>query len=87
VKFIFTGSEIGRVYDFLKLYKPNSPLYGRAYTEVNVNPFSKDMSIEFLREGFEELKIKIKEEELEDAINTLGSPFVLVKLEHRSLLV
>ena len=58
-------------YDFLKLDKPNSPLYGRAYTEVNVNPFSKDMSIEFLRKGFEELKIKIKEE-LEDAVSTLG---------------
>jgi hypothetical protein len=72
VKFIFTGSEIGMVYDFLKLDKPNSPLYGRAYTEVNVNPFSKDMSIEFLRKGFEELKIKIKEEELEDAVNNLG---------------
>jgi hypothetical protein len=71
VKFIFTGSEIGMIYDSLKLDKPNSPLYGRAYTEVNVNPFSKDMSIEFLRKGFEELKIKIKEE-LEDAVNTLG---------------
>ncbi|AWR96062.1 ATP-binding protein [Acidianus brierleyi] len=72
VRFIFTGSEIGMVYDFLKLDKPDSPLYGRAYTEVNVPPFSKETSLEFLRKGFEEFKIKVEERELEDAVNTLG---------------
>ena len=39
------------VYKFLKLGDAKSPLYGRAMTEVYVNPFYKDLAIEFLRRG------------------------------------
>ncbi|GGP22207.1 hypothetical protein GCM10007981_17340 [Thermocladium modestius] len=37
IKFIFTGSETGMVYDFLKLDDAKYPLYGRAYTEALYN--------------------------------------------------
>lgn len=72
LRFIFTGSEIGMVYKFLKLEDPKSPLYGRAVTEVYINPFSKDMAIEFLKRGFDEVKVKVSDEELEDTYNNLG---------------
>ncbi|MEM0013676.1 MAG: ATP-binding protein [Saccharolobus sp.] len=72
IRFVFTGSEIGMVYDFLKLDNPKSPLYGRAYTEVTANPFSKEIATEFLRKGFEELDIKVEDRSLEDAVDTLG---------------
>ena len=72
LRFIFTGSEIGMVYKFLKLDNAKSPLYGRAVTEVYVNPFNKEMAIEFLKRGFEEVNIKVDERELEDAYNNLG---------------
>ena len=72
VRFVFTGSEIGMVYDFLELENPKSPLFGRAYTEVKVNPFDKQTALEFLRRGFEEFNIRVEESELEEAVNTLG---------------
>ena len=72
LRFIFTGSEIGMVYRFLKLDDAKSPLYGRAMTEVNVNPFNKDLAVEFLRRGFEEANVKVSEGELEEAYNNLG---------------
>ncbi|BDC17640.1 ATP-binding protein [Acidianus sp. HS-5] len=72
VKFIFTGSEIGMVYDFLKVDDSKSPLYGRAYTEVVANPFSRETALEFLRKGFDELNMKVEENILEEAVDTLG---------------
>lgn len=72
LRFIFTGSGIGMVYRFLKLSEPKSPLFGRAVTEVYVNPFSKEMTIEFLRKGFEEANIKVNDNELEEVYNNLG---------------
>ncbi|MFP3347552.1 MAG: hypothetical protein RXR17_09010 [Sulfolobaceae archaeon] len=57
------------VYKFLKLGDAKSPLYGRAMTEVYVNPFYKDLAIEFLRRGFKEGNVKVSEEELEEAYN------------------
>lgn len=72
VRFIFTGSEVGMVYRFLRLNDPGSPLYGRAVTEVNVGPFSRGLSLEFLRRGFEEVGMKVPEAEVEEAYYSLG---------------
>ncbi|WP_394326730.1 AAA family ATPase [Thermococcus chitonophagus] len=80
LSFILSGSEVGLLHDFLGIDDYNSPLYGRAYGEVTVEPFSRDLSKEFLRRGFEEAGVKISEEEIEKAVNFLdGIPGWLVE--------
>ena len=54
ITFIFTGSEMGLLYDFLDVDNPESPLYGRFMHEITIERFSYDESIEFLKEEFEE---------------------------------
>ncbi|ARM76679.1 AAA family ATPase [Acidianus manzaensis] len=63
VKIIISGSEIGLLYDFLRINDAKSPLYGRAFSTVELKPFSKEEAMEFLRKGFEELKIPFNKEE------------------------
>ncbi len=72
VRFIFTGSQIGMVYRFLKVRDPNSPLFGRAMTEVYIDPFDREKSLHFLRKGFEEIKVKVSDEVLEEVYEKLG---------------
>lgn len=50
--FILTGSEVGMLYDFLKLDDPKSPLYGRYHFDIILSRFSNEQSLEFLRVGF-----------------------------------
>ncbi|WP_335343153.1 AAA family ATPase [Pyrococcus kukulkanii] len=80
LSFILSGSEVGLLHDFLGTGDYNSPLYGRAYEEITVEPFSRDLSKEFLRRGFKEAGVKISEEEIEKAVNFLdGIPGWLVE--------
>ncbi len=72
VSLVFTGSEVGMVYRFLKLNDAGSPLFGRAFVNVTVPPFPRDKAIEFLRRGFEEVGVRVKDDELEDAYSNLG---------------
>jgi len=71
ISIIFTGSEVGVLRDFLKFDDPSAPLYGRHYREVVLNRFNKETSMEFLKKGFEELEMKVEEEELEEVVNKL----------------
>ncbi|BFI74453.1 hypothetical protein [Sulfurisphaera ohwakuensis] len=48
-----------------------SSLYGKAYPEVIANPFNRELTLQFLRRGFEELNIKVEDKILKDAVNTL----------------
>ncbi|WP_409366458.1 AAA family ATPase [Metallosphaera sp. D4-4] len=64
VKFILGGSEMGLLYDYLRVEDPGAPLYGRAFLEVKLQPFSKEESIEFLRRGFEEHSIQFNKPEV-----------------------
>ncbi len=41
----------------------NSPLYGRAYNLIDLKPFNKEESIDFLEKGFNEFKINFKDSE------------------------
>ncbi|BCU67959.1 hypothetical protein HS7_13960 [Sulfolobales archaeon HS-7] len=67
LSFVVTGSEIRVKSKFLRVDNENSPLYGRAYVEINVNPFDKDTSIKFVERGFEEyLKFSKAEEVYEE---------------------
>ncbi len=57
LSFIITGSEVRAFSKFLKLDDINSPLYGRAHVKMQLGPFDRNASIEFLKKGFEEHKI------------------------------
>ncbi|QXJ28456.1 hypothetical protein J5U23_01325 [Saccharolobus shibatae B12] len=67
--FILTGSEVGLLYDFMSIEDPSSPLYGRFYHEIRLERFNKDASFNFLRKGFEEYSLKVKDEVIEEIIS------------------
>ncbi|BBD72881.1 ATPase [Sulfodiicoccus acidiphilus] len=71
VTFILTGSEIGLLYDFLKVEDPSSPLYGRHLEEVRVNRFDSFRSIDFLERGFEQAGMTPTKDVLEHAVEEL----------------
>lgn len=58
VKVVLSGSEMGLLYEFLRVDDPEGPLFGRAMSAVELRPFTKDQAVEFLRRGFEELGIR-----------------------------
>ncbi len=72
---ILTGSEIGVLHDFLSLDDPKSPLFGRNTNEIEIKLLSEDKGIEFLKKGFKNNHLKIKEKESEiinQAVTDLG---------------
>ncbi|WP_010477819.1 AAA family ATPase [Thermococcus zilligii] len=71
LRIILTGSEVGLLHDFLGLDDYSSPLYGRVAGEVVVEPFDRETSIEFLRQGFREAGLNVPEEEIEEAVELL----------------
>lgn len=68
---VLTGSEIGLLHDFLGIDDPDAPLFGRYLSEIRLQRFSQDKSLEFLRKGFEELAIDVSEKVLERAVDEL----------------
>ncbi len=62
IMLVFSGSEIGLLHDFIGTDDLQSPLYGRYYASIVVDRFTPDMSIEFLRRGFEEERFPVTEE-------------------------
>jgi len=71
VTFIVTGSEVGVLKDFLRLDDRNSPLFGRARLEIYLKKFGREAALDFLKRGFQEVEMKVVEEELVDAVNRL----------------
>jgi AAA+ ATPase superfamily predicted ATPase len=71
VKLIISGSEVGLLYRFLRLEDPEAPLYGRAYSEVRLNPLSRDKAKEFLILGLEQENMVVDERVIEDALENL----------------
>lgn len=71
IKFILTGSEIGLLFDFLKIDNPDEPLFGRYLTEIKLERFEKEKSLEFLEMGFKEIDIQISLFEGEKIVNEL----------------
>lgn len=63
VKILLSGSQMGLLLKFLKLEDPESPLFGRALSRVELKPFSREEVIEFLRKGFNELKVDFRDYE------------------------
>lgn len=68
ITFILTGSEAGLLYGFLGIDNPESPLYGRYYFDLKLERFDRETSLGFLRAGFDELGIDVKEEVLKNAV-------------------
>ncbi|ASJ12275.1 AAA family ATPase [Thermococcus thioreducens] len=78
--FVFTGSEVGLLHDFLGLDDYSSPLYGRIYEEVEVRPFPRELSEEFLRVGFSEVGLNVPQDDIKRAVDELdGIPGWLVE--------
>ena len=71
VTFILTGSEVGLLYDFLKIEDPSSPLYGRHIEEIRLDKFDREKSMKFLLEGFKQLNISPPKDVLEYAVSKL----------------
>ncbi|WP_297068348.1 ATP-binding protein [Thermococcus sp.] len=71
ISFILTGSEVGLLEDFLRIHDPESALFGRAHVKIRLNRFERHQSLDFLRNGFEEIGLKVRGEELEEAVDEL----------------
>ncbi len=71
VSFILTGSEIGLLEDFLRIHDPESALFGRAHVEIKLKRFERRQSLDFLRKGFGEIGLEVRDEELEETVDEL----------------
>jgi len=69
---IFTGSMVGMLYRFLKLDNPSSPLYGRSFVRIELGPFTKEESRDFLHRGFREYGLEPPSDVIEYAVEKLG---------------
>ncbi|WP_297519547.1 ATP-binding protein [Thermococcus sp.] len=79
LRIILTGSEVGLLHDFLGIGDYESPLYGRIAGEVYVEPFTPDVSKEFLKAGFREAGVEASGDIVNRAVETLdGIPGWLV---------
>lgn len=68
---VITGSEVGLLFDFLGFEDTESPLYGRHYTEINMQNFDPVNSESFLRKGFQQISLKIDAGVLDYALQKL----------------
>ncbi len=58
ITLILTGSEVGLLHDFVGVDDPDSELYGRYHSSIELKPLDGEKSREFLRKGFEQLGIR-----------------------------
>jgi len=68
ISLVVSGSEIGLLRSFLGIDNPSSPLYGRHVHEVRVERFPRDLSREFLVEGFKEEGLKPPDKAIDEAV-------------------
>jgi AAA+ ATPase superfamily predicted ATPase len=71
LKFLLTGSEIGVLDKFMGKRDYDSPLYGRAYMEVELNRLKEEETKRFLEEGFRQIGKNISFEEIKEVISQL----------------
>ncbi len=71
LKVVLTGSQIGLLYDFLGVEDPDSPLYGRYFSEIKLKRFSREESLDFLRKGFAQLGMQTEDALLEYVVDRL----------------
>lgn len=68
---ILTGSQVGLLYDFLKIEDVQSPLYGRALDEIKLRKLEREEATDFLEKGFKQMKTKIDKNLIEESVNKL----------------
>jgi len=68
---ILTGSQVGVLEKFLRLYDYKAPLYGRYHVRIKLNRFNPSESLEFLERGFREYGMSVPPKELLSAIRSL----------------
>lgn len=71
ITFIISGSEIGLLEDVLGEEDSSHPLYGRHITKIIMTRLDKNGALEFLKNGFKQINVEIKKEEIYDAIKEL----------------
>jgi AAA+ ATPase superfamily predicted ATPase len=71
IKILLAGSEVGLLDKILGIGDSTAPLFGRAFAEINLKKLSKEKSIEFLKAGFEQVGIKVSDEEINKAASIL----------------
>ncbi len=65
LQFVVTGSEVGMLRNFLRSDEPKAPLYGRAMVEIELLGLTEEKSMEYLRDGFRQIKLKVPDELLQ----------------------
>ena len=72
ITLIVTGSEIGLLFEFLGFDAPESPLYGRHYTEIKMRNFESKEAEAFLMAGFQQIGLSPSTEVVNYAIQKLN---------------
>jgi AAA+ ATPase superfamily predicted ATPase len=68
---VLSGSQVGLLYDMLKVDDPASPLYGRAIAEIRVGRLSREKAIDLLSRGFAEVGVEVGRDVIERAVDVL----------------
>jgi len=66
-----SGSQVGLLYDMLRVDDPTSPLYGRVIAEVRMGRLPREKAVELLLKGFAEANLEVSLEVIENAVNIL----------------
>jgi len=70
IVFVFTGSMFGLMKTLLEP-GPSSPLYGRSPAELYLQPFERERATDFLKRGFAEYHVTIREDLINGAVERL----------------
>ncbi len=72
ITFIVSGSEVGLINEIIGEGEiEQHPLHGREISKIILNRLDKNRAYEFLKEGFKQINVKIKEDEIYQVINEL----------------
>jgi AAA+ ATPase superfamily predicted ATPase len=71
IQTIVSGSEVGLLYDFLETDDPEAPLFGRGMAEVTVPWLSRELALDFLQRGCQQVGIKVPAESHQRAVDEL----------------
>ncbi len=67
IRFVFTGSMMGVIKNLIEP-GPSSPMYGRQPAILRLNPFTRNLSRDFLIQGFNECGLRVSIEEIDEAV-------------------
>ncbi len=71
IRFLFSGSQVGLLHDFLRIEDPKAPLYGRGFIEVRTRRLSKEESLDFLIKGMRQFNVEPNLRMIEKAVEEI----------------